>query len=831
MNSSDLKNIDYRRIFESVPGLYLVLLPDLRIVAVSDAYLKATITKREEILGRGIFDVFPDNPSDPTADGVSNLRHSLEFVLKEKLPDTMAVQKYDVRRPEEEGGGFEEKYWSPMNFPLCDENGEVVYIIHRAEEVTEFVKLKNMGTERSKEAEELRTLTATMETEIYQRAQEIQNTNKKLLRANDELIQREKEIQEVYERLSELDQLKSQFFTNVSHELRTPLTLIIGPTQTLLKDQRISTTQRAFLETIERNSYTLLKHVNDLLDISKLEAGKMTLQYSNANLSQVIQYVAAHFDSIAKERNIEFELDLPESVPAQIDVSKIERVVLNLISNAFKFVSDSGKIRCELKTDGATARIGVSDNGPGVPVHLRERIFEKFRQGEEGNARSFGGTGLGLAIAKEFAELHLGTLGVFDSPLGGAFFHVQIPILAPMELDESKTVENEGIGAAILSNVYELKRNKAEILEESHVFYNRPKVLIVEDNPEMRKYIFDTLSNEFNLLIASDGKQGLEKAIREKPDIIVTDIMMPVMSGDQMVREIRKLPELANTYIVFLSAKSDQNYRVKLLQEGAQDYLIKPFTPEELIVRIRNFTLLKKSIETLETANKDMEAFSYSVSHDLRAPIRGIEGFLNIIFEDFGETMNPEAVRYLRIIHKSVLYMNNLIQDLLNFHRITKIDLKTRIVDMDNMVEEVIDAIKQNYPEHHSSFQIEKLPNAMADGASLKQVWMNLISNAVKYSSKKEKPRIKIGSKELDGFNAYFVEDNGVGFNSNYANKLFKVFQRLHTQEEFEGTGVGLAIVARIIQRHGGQVYAEGSLNQGSTFSFTLPKLSGNEKN
>ncbi|RHX79005.1 hybrid histidine kinase/response regulator LvrA [Leptospira yasudae] len=830
MNSLDLKNIDYRRIFESVPGLYLILLPNLKIVAVSDAYLKATKTIREEILGRGIFDVFPDNPADPNADGVSNLRHSLELVLKDKAPNTMAVQKYDVRLPDSEGGGFEEKYWSPMNSPICDENGEVVYIIHRVEEVTEFVKLKKRGTEQIKEAEELRTLTASMETEIYQRAQEIQNTNKKLLRANEELTQREQEIQEVYQRLYDIDQLKSQFFTNVSHELRTPLTLIIGPTQTLLKDQRISTTQRAFLETIERNSYTLLKHVNDLLDLSKLEAGRMTLQYSNANLSQVIQYVAAHFDSVAKERGIEFVLNLPESISAQIDVSKLERVVLNLISNAFKFVPDHGKIQCELKTEGTSAWIEVSDNGPGVPAHLRERIFEKFRQGEEGNARSFGGTGLGLAIAKEFVELHLGSLGVFDSPLGGALFRVQIPLAAPVTVDDSTMAGNEEIGPAILSNVYELKRNREETLEESHIFYNRPKVLIVEDNPEMRKYIFDTLANEFNLSLAVDGKQGLEKAIREKPDIIVTDVMMPVMSGDQMVKEIRKLPELANTYIVFLSAKSDQNFRVKLLQEGAQDYLIKPFTPEELTVRVRNFTLLKKSIETLETANKDMEAFSYSVSHDLRAPIRGIEGFLNIIFEDFGESLDPEAVRFLKIIHKNVLYMNDLIQDLLNFHRISKIDLKTRVVDMNNLVEEVIQVVKENYPENHYTLQIEKLPNALADGASLKQVWMNLISNAVKYSSKKEEPTIKIGAKQLDGFNAYFVEDNGVGFNSNYANKLFKVFQRLHTQEEFEGTGVGLAIVARIIQRHGGQVYAEGILNQGSTFSFTLPKLSGNEK-
>ncbi len=318
INSIDLKHNEYRLIFESLPGLYLILFPDLRIAAVSDSYLKATNTKRDEILGRGIFEVFPDNPSDPNADGVGNLYASLSFVLKEKIPNTMAVQKYDVRRPE--GGEFEEKYWSPMNSPILNEKREVIYIVHRAEEVTEFVQLKNKGKEQNKITEELKNLTVSMETEIYQRAQEIQKSNKELLRLNEELTEREREIQEVYQRLFNIDQLKSQFFANVSHELRTPLTLILGPTRTLLKDQGINSTQRAFLETIERNSYTLLKHVNDLLDLSKLEAGKMTLKYSNANLSEVIRYIASHFDSIAKERNIDFVLTIPENFPIQIDL-------------------------------------------------------------------------------------------------------------------------------------------------------------------------------------------------------------------------------------------------------------------------------------------------------------------------------------------------------------------------------------------------------------------------------------------------------------------------------------------------------------------------------
>lgn len=480
INSIDLKHNDYRLIFESLPGLYLILFPDLRIAAVSDSYLKATNTKRDEILGRGIFDVFPDNPSDPNADGVGNLYTSLSFVLKEKIPNTMAVQKYDVRRPESEGGGFEEKYWSPMNSPILNEKREVIFIVHRVEEVTEFVQLKNKGKEQNKITEELKNLTVSMETEIYQRAQEIQKNNKELIRLNEELTQREREIQEVYQRLFNMDQLKSQFFANVSHELRTPLTLILGPTRTLLKDQGITSTQRTFLETIERNSYTLLKHVNDLLDLSKLESGKMTLQYSNANLSEVIRYIASHFDSITKERNIDFVLMIPENFSIQMDVSKVERIILNLISNAFKFVPDSGKIYCELKTEGTMASIYVADNGPGIPIHLRDQIFEKFRQIEEGDSRSFGGTGLGLAIVKEFVDLHLGSIGVFDSFLGGALFKVQIPIYAPIQIEKTEqSVKTEEFVPALMSSINELKRDTIETKELTNS-HNRSKVLIVK---------------------------------------------------------------------------------------------------------------------------------------------------------------------------------------------------------------------------------------------------------------------------------------------------------------------------------------------------------------
>ena len=379
---------DFQTLFESAPNLYLVLTPDLKIVAVSETYLRATMTKREEILGRGIFEIFPDNPDDPIATGVRNLQTSLERVLQNKASDTMAVQKYDIRKPESEGGGFEERYWSPVNSPVCGPDKQIAYIIHRVEDVTEFVRLKHQGMEQAKLTKELRTHAEQMETEIYLRAREVQEANRRLEAANQELAR-------LYEKTTELGQMKTRFFSNVSHELRTPLALILGPTEKMLDSSHLDPGQRHNLEVIARNARTLLKHVNDLLDISKLEAGKMHVKYTQDDLTRLLSVTAGHFEALASERKISFSVEAPISVPAQVDAEQIQRVFLNLLSNAFKFVPDGGRVCFRLRTEEGYACLSVEDNGPGVPLEMRETIFEPFRQGRRRFDQTLRGDGPG----------------------------------------------------------------------------------------------------------------------------------------------------------------------------------------------------------------------------------------------------------------------------------------------------------------------------------------------------------------------------------------------------------------------------------------------------
>lgn len=463
------------------------------------------------------------------------------------------------------------------------------------------------------------------------------------------------ELAALYEKLKQLDQLKTQFFANVSHELRTPLTLILEPTKRLLKSELTSQEQPQYLKVIHRNARILLKRVNDLLDVSKLEAGKMDVNYTEVDLTELIRLTGAHFETLAKERKISFSVETPPSLPAQVDSEKIQRVCFNLLSNAFKFTSDRGSIRFSLKDlrlteESATNNLGeiiVEDSGSGVPPKLREVIFERFRQGESGDSRRYGGTGLGLAIAKEFVELHGGTIGVGDAAYGGALFSVQLPLVAPSGATVfQRTVEtstSEEIARQVLAelqhsqtgtwergewrlNSHELGVLSDELPEQdskssgfatkndstgSKPENSAPLVLVVEDNPEMNLFICRTLATEYTIATAFDGREGLEKALRLSPDLILSDIMMPQISGEQMVRELRKYPKINTIPIVVLSAKADDDLRVRMLRNGAQDYLMKPYSSEELLARVGNLIAMKRVREVLQ---QELSTTSYDLA-------------------------------------------------------------------------------------------------------------------------------------------------------------------------------------------------------------------------
>ncbi|MBL0740778.1 sensor histidine kinase [Chryseolinea lacunae] len=352
-----------------------------------------------------------------------------------------------------------------------------------------------------------------------------------------------------------------------------------------------------------------------------------------------------------------------------------------------------------------------------------------------------------------------------------------------------------------------------------------------------------------SFLQATDGNEGLRLALNHDVDLIILDVQMPGMDGFEVAHILKSNKRTKDIPIIFASAeKKERQSIIQGFEEGAVDYLPKPLDPEltkakvavlltiqlqkrELIAknialqeadaRINALnTELKNHLEQLEQANKDLESFSYSVSHDLRAPVRSIIGYATMLAEDL-DTNDARIRQALGRVQQNALKMNQMIDDLLAFSKLGRKPLQTTAVDMTQLVEMVLHEIKTQQ-NHQAKIVLHKLHPTRGDHALLAHVWTNLISNAIKYSGKKESPLVEISSAEVGGEVVYAVKDNGAGFSMDYASRLFGVFQRLHKSSEFEGTGVGLAIVHRIVGRHGGRIWAEAKDGEGATFYFTL---------
>src|ERR1700758_1509283 len=397
---------DFRLLFEESPDVLLVLLPDApryTMVAATSARWRATHTT-PDTLGRGLFEVFPDNPADPTATGTSNLRASLERVLKTRQPDTMPVQKYDIRRPD---GSFEVKYWSPKNLPVLSASGEVLYILHRVEDVTELVRASEQG-------EQLRGRQSAMEREVIQRSHE--------------LAVALREVREANAKLAELDVAKTAFFSNISHEFRTPLTLMLGSLEDELgeRGQPLPPTRLERIEIAHRNGLRLLKLVNALLDFARIEAGRMQAHYQPTNLSELTAELASSFESATERMGLTLTIDcppLPEAV--YVDREMWEKVVLNLISNAFKHTLQ-GAIVVRLGWVDGGAQLTVADSGVGIAAEELPRLFERFHRVVGAPSRAHEGSGIGLSLVRELVQLHSGAIRV-ESELGkGSRFFVTL---------------------------------------------------------------------------------------------------------------------------------------------------------------------------------------------------------------------------------------------------------------------------------------------------------------------------------------------------------------------------------------------------------------------
>ncbi|GAB3347444.1 ATP-binding protein [Lysobacter tyrosinilyticus] len=823
---------DFRALFESIPGLFLVLRPDpdFTILAASDAYLRATLTEREQIVGKALFLAFPDNPDDQSATGTSNLKASLVRAVAQRTADTMAVQKYDIRRPD---GAFEERYWSPLNSPVLGATGEVLYIIHRVEDVTAFVRLSQQEQRQRERSNVLEQRSEAMAREILQRSQDLATANEQLREAND--------------RMADLDRAKTAFFNNISHEFRTPLTLILGPIEDALSTSRRSL-QGETLEAVQRNALRLLRLVNSLLDFARVEAGRLTSSFEPTDLAMVTAGVAGSFQSLLTSAGLTLKIDCPPlPEPVYVDRSQWEKIVLNLISNAFKFTF-AGEIAVRLQSRDGKVVLNVSDTGTGIPTHELPHIFERFHRVAGAQGRSFEGTGIGLALVRELVHQHGGTIEVQSEPGKGSTFTVSIPTGCahlPVEQigpgDQLSNLDAASEERQISSWAKAIDRRvPIDVRDEPATGPARLRVLVADDNPDMREYLARLLAPHWEVEVVVDGEDALTSVLRRPPDLVLSDVMMPRRDGVALLRALRDDARTAMIPVILLSARAGEEAVVAGLETGADDYLVKPFSARELLSRVGTHLDLARVrrtaieaarelaetrallLDDLELKNQELEAFTYAVSHDLRGPLRTIDGFSQALQDEYADTLDVQAHDYLRWVRAGTRRMAQLIEDLLALSRATRSPVRMRPVALSQLAHTVVANLRRRDPKHAGVVEIAEGLNAQGDPDLLMIVLENLIGNAWKFSAKQAAPRITIGcTNDVDPV-TYFIQDNGAGFDMAQAEKLFVPFQRLHDASEFEGTGIGLTTVQRVINRHGGQIWAKGVVGEGATFYFTL---------
>jgi len=410
--------------------------------------------------------------------------------------------------------------------------------------------------------------------------------------------------------LAELDRAKTDFFSNVSHEFRTPLTLMLGPIEDGLRDaaQPLPPAQRARLDVVRRNALRLEKLVNSLLDFSRVQAGRMQANVVPVDLAALTADLASGFRSVVESAGLGFEVRCaPLSPPARVDVGMWEKIVLNLVSNAFKFTFEGG-ITVALEQHGMQAKLSVADTGTGIAPGDLDKVFQRFQRVEGARSRSYEGSGIGLALVRDLVELQGGSIALESQPGRGTTFTVTLPLVASdaVAQDLPAAPGTRALAAFTSEAARWLGEDARPPQPESAAapaaapdLAGAARVLVADDNADMRDYLARLLGQHWQVLLAANGVDAYETARRERPDVIVSDVMMPVLDGFGLIARLRADPELAETPVVLVSARAGEEARIEGMEAGADDYLVKPFAARELLTRIDS-QLMRARVRAVE---------------------------------------------------------------------------------------------------------------------------------------------------------------------------------------------------------------------------------------
>jgi len=732
-----------------------------------------------------------------------------------------------------------------------------------------------------------------MSLELKQWATELEH---KVEERTKELAESKQEVEKAYAKLKELDAIKTQFFANVSHELRTPLTLVLAPLESMLKGElgNVSKSQQGHIQIMHHNALRLLKMINNLLDLAKIDAGRMTLSLEPIQLPPFIKGIVASVTPMAEKRQIRLSYADSEGLPEVVcDREKVERVLLNLIFNSIKFTEPGGSvtIRCEMapsnEGDGSASRvkISVADTGIGFPKEFKEKIFERFSQVDASASRKYEGTGIGLALAKELVELHRGQIWAESEPGRGTVMTVMLP--TDLELPQTETSpedrrttprrgrERRGSERRWTEDWTRALRSAAEysaadVLKEPVAlqvplpFPSGPRertVLLIEDNADMRSFLAFQLQDEFKLVQARDGIEGVELAIQDHPDIIISDVMMPGKDGYQVCREIKADPHTKHIPVILLTAKAELSEKISGLEYGADDYLTKPFNAQELKAKIRSLIQLRGLEREIQHRSEELERtlkmlqetqtqlvhsekmaalglLVAGIAHEVNNPVSFAKGSLSNLRRYLGQVRDaleqrPETRQVLEqfnvllqdieqslnIVKAGLDRTEGIVIDLKTFAR--KDDRHTRRVNIQEGLEATLKLIQHEMGNRitlHRDYGIRDTVEIIP--GQINQVFMNLFQNAI--HAIPGKGDIWVRTWEDGDWIHVSVRDSGTGIRREHLSRIFEPF--FTTKEIGQGTGLGLSVSFRIVEGHGGKLTVSSEEGHGAEFVITLPK-------
>ena len=672
-----------------------------------------------------------------------------------------------------------------------------------------------------------------------------------------------------HQELSALDRLKSQFFANVSHELRTPLTLILAPVEKLKHDiAKLSRPTQELLDIIENNALRLLRLVNDILSLIRLEEGRASLAKKQIDMIHFLRHTTASMKHLAALKGI--SLDLKESdsdLIVHADPDALEKIIGNVIANAIKFTPPDGRIDVSAAREGDMVIVTISDTGIGIPAEQLPHIFDRFYQVDGSATRRHQGLGLGLALVRELTARHGGDVTATSDSGHGTTFVLRFPhahrgMQSGMENVEEKpdqlandplrTFDRKASARALTTDEPAEAEEPIEATPENTERTDLPLLLVVDDEPDMRRYLMTMLRESYRIIEAEDGISALEKAMRAIPDLILLDVMLPGVSGLEVCRSLKEKTETRAIKIIVLTARADEEAKIIALKNGADDFLIKPFSGLEVRSRITNLIRAAQLERDLQRTNSELKqslqqlreteaalvqnarlsalgTMAAGLLHEIGNPLNFMGTALQLASRDPTVRSDPDTADTIKDIQEGYERIHRVVTDLRGFTAPQRPE-HPRPFTIDSAIDHALRFTAHTQKGINIKKDLAETGMVFGSQSTIAQVLVNLFVNAVsavRTVEEQRQPEICL-STWVDGDQIFVsVRDNGTGIDPAIQTQIFDPF--FSTKDVGEGMGLGLAVSHRIIENHGGSLSVNSSLGEWTEFRFNLPLASEKE--